>query len=294
MGLDLLESLVDRLRLLNLLVHLLTHESVPQLIDVQVVAHLELGGVFAFVSGSFSNLLVFLLALDAALHRLLFVGNASLELNDTLLTVALLFLDILHEAVEDVLRLELFLLSLAGLSLLAVENLTLVPQRGFKVVGLQLAGNEVFVHTLEHVQVSAASHLLLVDLVVGILKALGQLGQALFVIGNRSLDLSLLDFNSSNLLADAVVFLLLEGDELFGFIVLLFDLRKLRRHLVDLLLVVLKSSSVVGGFEKGVLLDEGVRTVVDLEFLLHDRAARARELLGACTALASVTVHLNQ
>ena len=168
MGLDLFEGFVDIAGRFHLFVHLSFHKVVPQLIDVQVVAHLELGGVFAFVGGSFSNLLVFLLALDAALHRLLFVGNASLELDDTLLTVALLLLDILHKAVEDVLGLELLLLGLAGLSLLTVENLTLVPQRGLKVVGLQLAGNEVFVHALEHMQVSAAGHLLLVDLVVGI------------------------------------------------------------------------------------------------------------------------------
>ena len=66
--LDLLESLVNAARVLHLFVHLSLHEVVPQLVDVQIVAHLEFSGVLRLVGGSFSNLLVFLLSLDTALH----------------------------------------------------------------------------------------------------------------------------------------------------------------------------------------------------------------------------------
>ena len=65
--LDLLKRIIDAARGLHLLVHLALHEVVPKLVDVQVVAHLELGGVLAFIGSSFSNLLILLLPLDTAL-----------------------------------------------------------------------------------------------------------------------------------------------------------------------------------------------------------------------------------
>ena len=40
--LDLLKSFVDATRVLHLFVHLSLHEVVPELVDVQVIAHLEL------------------------------------------------------------------------------------------------------------------------------------------------------------------------------------------------------------------------------------------------------------
>ena len=116
--LDLLESFIDATALLHLFMHLLLHEVVPELVDVQVVTHLELGGVLALVGGGLSDLLVLLLALDPPLHGLLLVGDAALELKDSLLAVTLLFLDVLHEAVENVLGLQLGLLCLPRLLLL--------------------------------------------------------------------------------------------------------------------------------------------------------------------------------
>ena len=74
------------------------------------------------------DLLVLLLPLDAALDGLLFVGDAALELEDALLPVALLLLDVLHQVVEDVLRLQLLLFGGARLALLDVEHLLLVAQ----------------------------------------------------------------------------------------------------------------------------------------------------------------------
>ena len=102
-GLDLLESLIDAARGLHLFVHLALHEAVPELVDVQIVAHLELGGVLALVGSRLSDLLVLLLPLDAALDRLLLVGDAALQLKDTLLAITLLLLDVLHQVVENVL-----------------------------------------------------------------------------------------------------------------------------------------------------------------------------------------------
>ena len=101
--LDLLESLINAARVLHLFVHLSLHEVIPQLVNVQVVAHLELSGVLRFVSGSFSNLLVFLLSLDAALHRFLLVCDAALQFKDSFLTVTLLLFNVFHQVIEDVL-----------------------------------------------------------------------------------------------------------------------------------------------------------------------------------------------
>ena len=117
-SLNLLESIINGTAGFHLLVHLFLHEVVPELVDVQVVTHLELGGVLALVGGGLSDLLVLLLALDPPLHGLLLVGDAALELKDSLLAVALLLLDVLHEAVENVLGLQLGLLCLPRLLLL--------------------------------------------------------------------------------------------------------------------------------------------------------------------------------
>ena len=74
---------------------------------------------------------------------------------------------------------------------------------------------------------------------------------------------------------------------------LFLDLRKLHGHLVDLLLVVLQSGCVVRWLEKCVLFNKVVRTIVDLEFLLHNSASRALQLRGARGTFSTVTVHLN-
>ena len=107
MRLDLLESLINAARGLHFFMHLAFHEVVPKLVDVEIVSHLELSGVFALIGGSFSDLLILLLSLNAALDRLFFVCNAALKLEDTLLTVTLLLLNVLHQVVEDGLGLQL-------------------------------------------------------------------------------------------------------------------------------------------------------------------------------------------
>ena len=81
--------------------HLTLHEVVPELIDVEVITHLKLCGVLTLICSSFSNLLILLLSFDTALNGFLLISDASLQLKDALLAIALLFLDILHEVIED-------------------------------------------------------------------------------------------------------------------------------------------------------------------------------------------------
>jgi len=141
------------------------------------------------------------------------------------------------------------------------------------------------------VKVGATRHLFFVDFVLSLGEAALKLAESLLVVGDGALDLCLLDFKTGDLLADAIVFFLLERDQFFGLVVLLLDLAELDGHLVDFLLVVLEGRSVVGRLQERVHLDEGVGAIVDLELLLHDRAAHALQLSAASRAFATVTVH---
>jgi len=83
--------------------------------------------------------------------------------------------------------------------------------------------NEISLHSLEHVCVSATRHIFLGNLVVSFLKTLRQLGESLLVVSDRTFDLSLLDVESVDLFPDTVVLVLFLCDKLFGRVVLLFD-----------------------------------------------------------------------
>ena len=255
--------------------HLSLHEVVPELVNVQVVAHLELSGILALIGGSFSNLLILLLTLDSTLDGLFLVSDASLEFKNALLSITLLLLDILHQIVEDVLGLKLLFLGLASLVLLTIENLRLVSKGGLKICSLNFASNEILLHALKHVEICATRHLLLVNLVLSFIKADSQVTKSLFVKSDGALDLGLLELKAGDLRPDAIVFQLLERHKLLGLVVLLLDLLKLNRHFIDLLLDVLVSGGDIRRLQKSVHLLELVGSVVDLEFLLHHRSSSA-------------------
>ena len=64
--LDLLECVVHLLRRTHLFLHFLSHEVVPELVDVENVTHLELRGVLALVGSRFGNFLVLSLSFNAS------------------------------------------------------------------------------------------------------------------------------------------------------------------------------------------------------------------------------------
>lgn len=66
--LDILESGVNLSRIRHLLLHLLPHESVPQLLDVEVLPVLDLGLILAVVGSLIGDLLVLLDTLHAFLN----------------------------------------------------------------------------------------------------------------------------------------------------------------------------------------------------------------------------------
>lgn len=106
-----LESFINGLGFLHFLVHLSPHENVPQFLHVETITHVLLGGVLVFIGSCLGNILITLLPLNTTLDRLLFVFNAFLEFNNTVLSVLLLLFDVFHKLVEDILALKFFLLS---------------------------------------------------------------------------------------------------------------------------------------------------------------------------------------
>ena len=76
-------------------------------------------------------------------------------------------------------------------------------------------------------QVGATRHLLPVDLVIGLSERLFKLRQSLLVVSDWYLNLSLLDLEASDFLANAIILILLQRDKLLGIVVLLLDLGQL-------------------------------------------------------------------
>ena len=68
-----------------------------------MMPHLELGGVFALIGSRLCDFLVLSLSLNSATDRLFLVIDALLKFNDSVLSVSLFFLNVLHKVVEDAL-----------------------------------------------------------------------------------------------------------------------------------------------------------------------------------------------
>lgn len=139
----------------------------------------------------------------------------------------------------------------------------LAPQAGVKVTGLDLGGDEIFLHPVEHVQVGGLVHVLLGDLALGVVKSFSQLLKARLYLENGAFSLGFLCLHGNDFLLDLLKLLLLGDDHLLGFVVLFLDLAKLGGDLTDLFLIVLESSGVVRGLEQGVALDELFGAVVN-------------------------------
>jgi hypothetical protein len=189
------------------------------------------------------------LAFNASLDGLFLVFNAFLELNNSILSVFLFLLDVLHKLVENVFRLELLFFGASVLLELSFENLLLRLKRDFLFRRADFSGDEVLLHALEHVLVLRLGHHLLVDFSVRLLEGVLELllSSLRLVDGSFSVDFLLLE--SPDFFLDFLEVKLLLVHHLVGIVVLLLDLGKLHGHFSDLLGVVLLGSSIVGGVE---------------------------------------------
>ena len=221
---DLLESVVNCLGVGHLLGHLALHKRIPQFVNVQVVAHLQLGRVFAFVGRILSNLLILLLPLNAPLNRLLLVCNALLQFQDSILPILLLLFDILHQVVKGVFGLEMDLLCFTLLLLFNLEDALLGVQTLVEFSYFQFGSDEVFLHAVEHVSVRALSHSLFVDLVHRGRVLVSQLLQPRLVLVHRPFKLRFLRIQSLNLFKQFLVLQLFVCGKFLGLVVLLLNL----------------------------------------------------------------------
>jgi hypothetical protein len=108
---DLLEGVFNGEGLLHLLFHLLLKELAPHLLYHVVFSQLDLIRVFVFISSCFSNLTLSPDSIHSLLESIFLVSNAGLKRKDPLLSLLLLMINVLHQLVQSVLRLQLILLA---------------------------------------------------------------------------------------------------------------------------------------------------------------------------------------
>ena len=120
--LDRLKRIVNLLGILHFLYHTLAKVNVPQTLNLKILARVQLTRIFVFVGGSLSDFSVLALTLNAARHGGFFVLDAFLKLKNALLSVLLLELDVLHQAIKNSLGLQALLLCLALLGVLEFKD----------------------------------------------------------------------------------------------------------------------------------------------------------------------------
>ena len=152
------EGLVNGLRATHFLLHLLPHEGVPEFINHEFLSPIYFGRVLIFTGGSLSNLCVLALAFKSALHRCLFVQDASIQLKDTLLPVLLFFLNVLHQAVKNYFALKTLFLGFPLFTLLKVQKSFFALQTFVKLGAFNFGSNKIFLHAGKHVLVSRFTH----------------------------------------------------------------------------------------------------------------------------------------
>ena len=153
---------------------------------------------------------------------------------------------------------------------LSFEDLLLRLKRDFLLGRADSSSDEVLLHALEHVLVLRLGHHLLVNFSVRLLEGVFELllSGLRLVDGSFSVDFLLLE--SPDFFLDFLEVKLLLVHHLVGIVVLFLDLGKLHGHFSNFLGVVLLSSSIVGGIEQSVGLNEASRSVIDFEFFSHD------------------------
>jgi len=221
--LDLLEGLVNLLRLLHLIVHLLPHEGAPQLLDLQLVAHLGLALVLALVRCGLRDLLIFLLSLDSPADRLLFVPDASLDLRENDLRVVVLLFDILHQFVDDLLRLDLLLAHSPALLIFELQDLLFVLERSVVRRGFDLGGEEVLLQPRDHVAVLISDEHLFLLPEIGVVYLGLQGVQFVLQVGGGALRSLELHLRLLNLLPHLLQLLLLVVSQLLDVIVFILE-----------------------------------------------------------------------
>lgn len=223
---DLLEGLVNLLGLLHLVVHLLAHEGAPQLLNLQLVAHLRLALVLAFVRGCLRYFLILLLPLDPASNRFFFIPDTPLDLREYDLRIVVLFLNIFHQFVNDYLGFNLLLFDTSAPLRFQFEDLFLVGQGLGSRRRLDLLRQEILLEATDDVQVLITRKLLLHSPVSAGFELLLQRIELVIEHRSRPLALVHLRLDLLNFLSHCMQLLLLLVGLLLDIIVFLLDVRE--------------------------------------------------------------------
>ena len=179
------------------------------------------------------------MSLDSLLDRGFLEGDASLQLVDDLLAVALLLLNVFHEVEEDGARLETLFLDLALLLVLKLQDLLLVLHGLLVGRGDEFRGDKVLLHTGQHVLVALLSVVLLVDLLFGFVERVQKHFVPSFKLVGGTLDVEFLGVGLLDLFTFFLEFLLLFIGHFLCLVKLPFDLLQLEGNLAQLLCLVL-------------------------------------------------------
>lgn len=139
------------------------------------------------------------MALNASLNGLLFVFDALLEFDDSILSVLLLLLDVLHQLVENVFGLKFLFLGHSVLLELSFEDLLLALEGDLVLGRADAGGDEILLHAVKHVFVGGLSHHFFVYFSVTLLEGIGELLQACLNLVDRAFSVDLLLFKGPDL-----------------------------------------------------------------------------------------------
>ena len=119
---DLLECVFNLIGSFHLAFHLFLKELGPHLLDHEVLLHLELIGVLVFICSCFSDLLLTGNAVHPSLECFFLIFNGFVQAFDPLLSMSLLFINVIHECLQLLLGLKARLLGFAGFLAFFLED----------------------------------------------------------------------------------------------------------------------------------------------------------------------------
>ncbi len=159
-GAHLLECLFSLSVMLHFSVHALLEIVRPGHLNVKSVAHLQLILIFTFILSSFSDLVLTESAVVSLLDGLFLVFDRGVQWLYSFLSFHVISIDVDHQVVQSVLRLQLLLSSLHQFCHLVVRDWLFGSQRLSQIIDSQSKWDKVSLHSIKHVVVTHLFHLL--------------------------------------------------------------------------------------------------------------------------------------
>lgn len=157
---DLLESILNSIVSVHLFFHLFLEERREKSVDQELVSHLDLILILVLIGRHVSNLLLSPDSVHSSLKCLLFILDGLLETADSLSSLLLVLVNLHHDLLELHLGLNSILLGFSLLFRLLVDDISLGLHGFLQLLGVELGGDQVSFHSLQHVLVLALGQLL--------------------------------------------------------------------------------------------------------------------------------------